>query len=87
MFKRLFKKTIALVLAVITVISLLPAGTVSAATGDAGTISFAFTYDARKAYELCNSGCFKVVRIGRALRISKLSFDTWLDHMNNDGGL
>lgn len=46
MFKILFKKTIALVLALITVISLLPAGTVSAATGDAGTISFAFTYDA-----------------------------------------
>lgn len=41
----------------------------------------------RKAYELCNSGCFKVVRVGRTLRVSKLSFDTWLDHMNNDGGL
>ncbi|MDL2218068.1 helix-turn-helix domain-containing protein [Christensenellaceae bacterium OttesenSCG-928-M15] len=34
----------------------------------------------RKAYELCNSNCFKVIRVGRALRISKASFDYWLDN-------
>lgn len=34
----------------------------------------------RKAYELCNSDEFKVVRIGKTLRISKASFDSWLDN-------
>lgn len=33
----------------------------------------------RKAYELCNSNSFKVVRIGKTIRISKLAFDKWLD--------
>jgi excisionase family DNA binding protein len=32
-----------------------------------------------KAYELCNSDEFKTIRIGRSLRISKASFDKWLD--------
>ena len=32
-----------------------------------------------KAYELCVSGQFKVVRIGRALRVVKKSFDEWLE--------
>ena len=40
----------------------------------------------RKAYELCNSDCFKVLRIGRALRVSKASFDNWLDHDEQIGG-
>ncbi|MCL2084576.1 MAG: helix-turn-helix domain-containing protein [Oscillospiraceae bacterium] len=31
------------------------------------------------AYELCNSGSFKTVRVGRSIRISKVSFDEWLD--------
>ena len=34
----------------------------------------------RKAYDLCNSNSFKVLRIGRTLRVSKASFDFWLDH-------
>lgn len=34
----------------------------------------------RKVYELCNSNSFKVLRIGRTLRVSKASFDFWLDH-------
>ena len=33
----------------------------------------------KKAYELSNSGCFKTVRIGRTIRVSKASFDNWLD--------
>lgn len=41
----------------------------------------------RKAYELCNSGEFKIVRIGRTIRISKLSFDEWLDDITNNGGI
>jgi len=45
MVKKIFKKMTALVLAVVTVLSLFPAGTVFAAIGDAGTISFALTYD------------------------------------------
>lgn len=32
-----------------------------------------------KAYELCNSGCFKIVRVGRVISVSKLSFDERLD--------
>ena len=39
----------------------------------------------RKAYELCTSGEFKAVRVGRHIRFSKLSFDEWLDH-NSLGG-
>ena len=31
------------------------------------------------AYELANQGFFKTVRIGSAIRISKKSFDEWLD--------
>ena len=33
----------------------------------------------KMAYELCNSGSFKTVRVGRSIRISKVSFDEWLD--------
>ncbi|MDO4568712.1 MAG: helix-turn-helix domain-containing protein [Clostridia bacterium] len=40
----------------------------------------------RKAYELCNSNAFKVIRVGRALRVSKASFDYWLDHDEEIGG-
>jgi len=35
----------------------------------------------KKAYELCKSGCFKIVRIGTTIRISKPSFDEWLDEI------
>ena len=45
MFKRFFKKITALVIAAVTVLSIFPTGTAFAATGDAGTISFALTYD------------------------------------------
>lgn len=40
----------------------------------------------RKAYELCNSDSFKIVRVGRIIRISKPSFDKWLDNNENHGG-
>lgn len=40
----------------------------------------------RKAYELCNSNAFKVIRVGHTLRISKASFDFWLDHFECLGG-
>ena len=33
------------------------------------------------AYRLINEGHFKVVRIGSAIRISKKSFDEWLDSL------
>ena len=32
-----------------------------------------------KAYELCNEGSFRIIRIGRSVRVSKASFDEWLD--------
>ena len=34
------------------------------------------------AYELVKQGHFKIVRIGTAIRISKKSFDEWLDSQN-----
>ena len=33
-----------------------------------------------KAYELCSQELFRIIRIGRAVRISKSSFDEWLDN-------
>lgn len=38
----------------------------------------------RSVYNLCSSGIFKSVRIGTKLRISKRSFDEWLDGGGND---
>ena len=35
------------------------------------------------AYELCNNAPFTVVKIGRCIRISKSSFDSWLDKTMN----
>ena len=34
------------------------------------------------AYKLVNKGYFHVVRIGNSIRISKISFDMWLDKLN-----
>ena len=31
------------------------------------------------AYSLVHSGVFKMVRIGSSIRVSKVSFDNWLD--------
>ena len=31
------------------------------------------------AYNLVHSGVFKMVRIGSSIRVSKVSFDDWLD--------
>ena len=31
------------------------------------------------AYKLCRSGLFRVVKVGKTVRISKKSFDTWLE--------
>lgn len=36
------------------------------------------------AYEVIKNGKFRVVRIGNQIRISKKSFDEWLDQMNED---
>jgi hypothetical protein len=32
-----------------------------------------------KAYELCNSDQFKIIRVGRSLRVVKRSFESWLN--------
>jgi excisionase family DNA binding protein len=32
-----------------------------------------------KAYELCRQGDFRTIKVGRSVRVSKLSFDEWLD--------
>ena len=34
------------------------------------------------AYGLVHSGVFKMVRIGSSIRVSKVSFDDWLDKQN-----
>ena len=36
-----------------------------------------------RAYELCRENHFKTVRIGKAVRVSRKSFDEWLDEINN----
>ena len=36
------------------------------------------------AYVLIRQGTFKTVRIGTAIRVSKTSFDTWLDNQNSE---
>lgn len=33
----------------------------------------------KSVYNLCSQGTFQTVRIGSSLRISKKSFDAWLD--------
>jgi len=35
-----------------------------------------------KAYELCKQNLFRTVNIGRSVRISKESFDKWLNEQN-----
>lgn len=37
----------------------------------------------RFIYKLCSANAFKTVRIGKKLRISRKSFDEWLDGDNN----
>ena len=44
-FKKVFQKAAALVMAAVTALSVIPATTAFAATGDIGTISFSHTYD------------------------------------------
>lgn len=34
-----------------------------------------------KAYELCMNPEFKVIRLGRTIRISKTSFEEWLNNL------
>ena len=34
-----------------------------------------------KAYELCKKSYFCVIRLGRTVRISKSSFDDWLNNL------
>ncbi len=36
------------------------------------------------AYEVIKNGKFRVVRIGNQIRISRKSFDEWLDQMSED---
>ena len=54
--KQLFKKAAAMVMAAVTVLSVLPATTAFAATGDVGTISFTRTYDSDGNIMHYNSG-------------------------------
>jgi excisionase family DNA binding protein len=36
-----------------------------------------------KAYDLCKQGCFRTIKVGRSIRISKASFDQWLDSLDS----
>lgn len=64
----------------------LPMNAVGKRTYSVAEIQSLLGISRRKAYELCNSGAFKVIHVGRVLRISKASFDYWLDGCNNMGG-
>ena len=37
-----------------------------------------------KAYDLCKQNLFRIIKVGRSVRISKKSFDEWLDSQNNN---
>jgi excisionase family DNA binding protein len=37
-----------------------------------------------KAYELCKQNIFRIIKVGRSVRISKNSFDEWLDCQNDN---
>lgn len=32
-----------------------------------------------KAYELCKENLFSVIKVGKSVRVSRKSFDSWLD--------
>ncbi|MBQ7769499.1 MAG: helix-turn-helix domain-containing protein [Oscillospiraceae bacterium] len=67
---------------------IVPKNTVGKRTYSVDEIRAILNISRRKAYELCNSGSFKIVRVGRTIRVSKLSFDEWLDNIdNNNGGI
>ena len=53
----------------------LPMNTVGKRTYSVAEIQSLLGISRRKAYELCNSGAFKVIHVGRVLRISKASFE------------
>lgn len=38
------------------------------------------------AYKLANSGLFKTIRIGNMIRISRKSFEDWLNMEKSEGG-
>ena len=45
-----------------------------------GEIAALLQISKSKAYELCRQGLFKTIKVGRSVRVSKLSFDEWLDN-------
>ncbi len=65
---------------------IVPKATVGKRTYSVDEVRNILNIGRRKAYELCNSGCFKIVRVGRVIRVSKLSFDEWLDNIEQNGG-
>ena len=65
---------------------IVPKSTVGKRTYSVDKVRSILNIGRRKAYELCNSGCFKIVRVGRVIRVSKLSFDEWLDNIEQNGG-
>jgi len=38
-----------------------------------------------KAYDLCKQNLFRTINVGRAVRISKKSFDDWFDALDMGG--
>lgn len=38
----------------------------------------------KQAYELCNSGQFHIVRVGRLIKVSREVFINWLQGVNDD---
>lgn len=69
-----------------TMEQIVPKGSVGKRTYSVDEVSGILNIGRRKAYELCHSGCFKIVRVGRVIRVSKLSFDEWLDDIEQNGG-
>ena len=65
---------------------IVPKSTVGKRTYSVDEVRSILNIGRRKAYELCNSGCFKIVRAGRVIRVSQSSFDEWLDNTEQNRG-
>ena len=52
---------------------------ISSATYSVADISAMLNISRASAYQLTGKGYFKVLRIGKTIRISKKSFDAWLE--------
>ena len=44
-------------------------------------IAYILQISKTKAYDLCKNPEFRIIRLGRTIRVSKASFDEWLNNL------